>query len=166
MQEELLSLLAPRRGHFLLESGHHGDLWLEIPRLYLRPGRLRRFAAELARRLATHGIDAVCGPLVEGAFLAQMVAEELDVEFYYAEPFSRAQPDGLFPVGYRIPMALRPSLRGKSIAVVDDVINAGAEYVDCEVVRDQNLVTSRKPDDLPAFMKSIIEAVSEMHVRA
>ena len=49
MQEELLSLLAPRKGHFRLESGHHGDLWLEIPRLYLRPDRLRPFAAELAR---------------------------------------------------------------------------------------------------------------------
>src|SRR5690348_14823949 len=77
MHEELLSLLAARRGHFRLESGHHGDLWLEIPRLYVRPSRLRRFAAELARRLAEHGVEAVCGPLVEGALLAQMVAEEL-----------------------------------------------------------------------------------------
>jgi WD40 repeat protein/serine/threonine protein kinase/orotate phosphoribosyltransferase len=126
MQEELLSLLAPRKGHFRLESGHHGDLWLEIPRLYLRPGHLRRFAAELARRLAAHGIEAVCGPLVEGAFLAQMVAEELDVEFHFAEQITRPQSDGLFPIGYRIPDALRPSLRGKTIAVVDDVINAGS----------------------------------------
>ncbi len=126
MQEELLSLLAPRRGHFRLESGHHGDLWLEIPRLYLRPGRLRPFAAELARRLASHDIEAVCGPLVEGAFLAQMVAEELEVEFSFAEQFTRPQGDGLYPIGYRIPDALRPTLRGKTVAVVDDVINAGS----------------------------------------
>jgi orotate phosphoribosyltransferase len=124
--EDFLSVLAPRKGHFRLESGHHGDLWLEIPRLYLRPARLRRAAAELARRLARHGVEAVCGPLVEGALLAQMVAEELDLEFYFAEQVARPKSDGLYPVGYRIPEALRPGARDKGIAVVDDVINAGS----------------------------------------
>jgi deglycase len=46
-------------------------------------------------------------------------------------------------------------------AIKDDVINAGARYIDAEVVRDGNLVTSRKPDDLPAFMKEIFAAVRE-----
>jgi protease I len=36
-------------------------------------------------------------------------------------------------------------------AIKDDVINAGAEWTDAEVVVDRNLVTSRKPEDLPAF---------------
>lgn len=44
-------------------------------------------------------------------------------------------------------------------SIKDDVINAGAEYVDQEVVRDGNLITSRLPDDLPAFMREIIEAL-------
>jgi orotate phosphoribosyltransferase len=126
LYEELFSLLAPRTGHFKLESGHHGDLWLELARLYLRPTRLRRFAAELAQRLAVHGVEAVCGPLVEGAFLAQMVAEELDVEFYFAEQHVRPKADGLYPLAYRIPDSIRVAIRGKRIAVVDDVINAGS----------------------------------------
>jgi orotate phosphoribosyltransferase len=126
MHQELLTLLAPRRGHFQLESGHHGDLWLEIPRLYLRPNHLRRFAAELAQRIALHGAEAVCGPLVEGAFLAQMVAEELDVEFCFAEQSATPHGDGPFPVCYCIPKALRACLLKKRIAVVDDVINAGS----------------------------------------
>ena len=46
-------------------------------------------------------------------------------------------------------------------AIKDDVINAGATYVDAEVVRDGNLITSRKPDDLPAFMKAIFQALQE-----
>jgi protease I len=46
-------------------------------------------------------------------------------------------------------------------AIKDDVMNAGATYVDAEVVRDGNLVTSRKPDDLPAFMQVIAQAVAE-----
>jgi protease I len=46
-------------------------------------------------------------------------------------------------------------------AIKDDVSNAGATYVDAEVVRDGNLITSRKPDDLPAFMQAILQAVRE-----
>ena len=60
MQEELLSLLAARKGHFRLESGHHGDLWLDLELLCLRPQRIRPFAVELAKRLPA--VDAVCGP--------------------------------------------------------------------------------------------------------
>ena len=46
-------------------------------------------------------------------------------------------------------------------AIKDDVSNAGGRYMDEEVVRDGNLITSRKPDDLPAFMQAIMQAVSE-----
>lgn len=45
-------------------------------------------------------------------------------------------------------------------AIKDDVINAGAEWVDFEVVVDKNLVTSRKPDDLPAFCIACIDVLS------
>lgn len=45
-------------------------------------------------------------------------------------------------------------------AIKDDLINAGANFVDEEVVRDGNLITSRKPDDLPAFCHTIIAALS------
>lgn len=38
-----------------------------------------------------------------------------------------------------------------------DLINAGADVVDREVVTDGNLITSRKPDDIPAFAKALIE---------
>jgi protease I len=44
-------------------------------------------------------------------------------------------------------------------AIKDDMINAGANYVDQEVVVDGNLITSRTPDDLPAFMRAIIAAL-------
>lgn len=56
-------------------------------------------------------------------------------------------------------------LRGKTAtcfsAIKDDLVNAGATYVDREVVRDGHLITSRKPDDLPAFVRTIIEALRE-----
>ena len=46
-------------------------------------------------------------------------------------------------------------------AIKDDVSNAGARYADAEVVRDGNLITSRKPDDLPAFLQAIVTAARE-----
>jgi protease I len=46
-------------------------------------------------------------------------------------------------------------------AIKDDMVNAGAEWVDQEVVRDGNIITSRKPDDLPAFCRTIIMALTE-----
>lgn len=47
------------------------------------------------------------------------------------------------------------------VAIRDDLENAGATYVDAEVVRDGNLITSRVPADLPAFCRAIIEALTE-----
>ncbi|MFH1996334.1 MAG: type 1 glutamine amidotransferase domain-containing protein [Candidatus Omnitrophota bacterium] len=51
-------------------------------------------------------------------------------------------------------------LKGKKAtcfaAIKDDLVNAGAEFIDQEVVVDGNLITSRNPYDLPAFMREII----------
>ncbi|MFZ5649162.1 MAG: type 1 glutamine amidotransferase domain-containing protein [Bacillota bacterium] len=52
-------------------------------------------------------------------------------------------------------------LKGKKatgcIMIKDDLVNAGAEYLDQEVVVDGNLITSRVPDDLPAFCREILK---------
>jgi protease I len=56
-------------------------------------------------------------------------------------------------------------LKGKTatcfFAIKDDMINAGARYVDQEVVVDGNLITSRKPDDLPAFCRELVKALEK-----
>ena len=43
------------------------------------------------------------------------------------------------------------------MAIKDDLRNAGAEYLDAECIVDGNLITSRKPDDLPAFCAAILD---------
>ncbi|MBT2160412.1 type 1 glutamine amidotransferase domain-containing protein [Zobellia barbeyronii] len=46
-------------------------------------------------------------------------------------------------------------------SIKDDLVNAGANWVDEEVVVDQGFVTSRNPDDLPAFNSKLIEEIKE-----
>jgi len=57
------------------------------------------------------------------------------------------------------------ALSGKTVtswpSLKTDLRNAGANWVDLEVARDGPLITSRKPDDIPAFNRAIIESVSE-----
>ena len=59
-------------------------------------------------------------------------------------------------------------VRGKRLtcfaSVKDDVINAGGRYEDQDVVRDGTLITSRMPEDLPAFCRTILEALAEASV--
>jgi protease I len=54
--------------------------------------------------------------------------------------------------------------RGKRLTsfftIQDDMVNAGADWLDEEVVQDGNLITSRKPDDLPVFNKALLEALA------
>ena len=56
------------------------------------------------------------------------------------------------------------SLRGRTLtcwpSIAIDVKNAGGMYVDKPVVEDGNLITSRKPDDLPMFCDAILRALS------
>jgi len=60
-------------------------------------------------------------------------------------------------------------IRGKQVtgffSISTDLKNAGAEYVDREVVVDGNIITSRGPGDLPAFCRNIIELIEAYSVK-
>jgi deglycase len=60
------------------------------------------------------------------------------------------------------------ALRGRTLtcwpSIAVDVKNAGGLYVDKPVVEDKNLITSRKPDDVPVFCEALIRALSRVHV--
>jgi protease I len=49
--------------------------------------------------------------------------------------------------------------------IEDDLVNSGAKWTDEEVVRDRNWVSSRKPDDIPAFNKEFVSLLSERNAK-
>lgn len=57
-----------------------------------------------------------------------------------------------------------PALKGRTAtgfhSIKDDMVNAGAKFVDQEVCVDGNVITARKPDDLPAFTVAVIQALA------
>ena len=124
-----LNLVAARRGHFRLESGHHSALWLDLDALFAAPRRIAPFVAALASTLRPHAVSAVCGPLLGGAFLAQLVAHALDIEFCFTERVMPADPAhiaGLYQARYVLPPAFAAGMGGKRVAIVDDVMSAGS----------------------------------------
>ena len=126
MSQGLLDLVSGRPGHVRLESGHHGALGFDLDALFADPARVPPYVERLAEALRVHGVAAVCGPLVGGAFLAQMLAPILQVEFSFTERVLPPQREGLYRVEYRLPRAFRDRVRGKRVAVVDDAISAGS----------------------------------------
>jgi orotate phosphoribosyltransferase len=124
--DAVTALLAARTGHFLLESGHHGDLWLELDGMFWSAAEIDPQADLLAARIRPHDVDVVCGPLVGGALLAQLVAARLGVAFCYTERASTGSGTGLYSATYRLPSVLAARLPGKRVAIVDDVVNAGS----------------------------------------
>jgi orotate phosphoribosyltransferase len=121
---ETVQLAQPTGGHFDLGTGYHGDVWLDLDALFLQPALLRQPVRWMAQRLREHAVDAVCGPLEGGAFLACAVSDALPA---------------VFLPGYRTPgETARYHLRqvpggigGWRVGIVDDAVNAGTAVIAC-----------------------------------
>ena len=121
-----LNLIAGRRGHFQLESGHHSELWFDLDPLFTAPRRIEPFVHQLAESIRPYNVAAVCGPLIGGAFLAQLIAQMIDVQFCFTERVMPRDASGLFQARYRLPLALRAGVQDHTLAIVDDVMSAGS----------------------------------------
>jgi orotate phosphoribosyltransferase len=122
----VIELVRPRQGHFELGTGYHGDVWLDLDGLFLRPGLLEPHIDALAEQLREHQPDAVCGPAEGGAFLALALATRLGVAFLpgYRDAASR--------LGYRLP-SVPGGITGWRVALADDAVNAGTAIRACAI---------------------------------
>jgi deglycase len=93
----------------------------------------------------------------------QLRTDQRAIDFL-REVFSEGKPVGVICHG---PWTLVEAdlVRGRKItswpSLKTDIRNAGGDWVDEEVVVDQGLISSRKPDDLPAFCAKIVEEFAE-----
>jgi orotate phosphoribosyltransferase len=134
----VIGLAHPRRGHFDLGTGYHGDVWLDLDALFLRPALLRPHVRWLADRLQRHQADAVCGPMEGGAFLAQALADRLGTAFLAAHRAPATRPGEA--TAYRLP-CLRGGISGWRVAIADDAVNAGTAIRACSgQLRDRGAV--------------------------
>jgi orotate phosphoribosyltransferase len=122
VEQQLLQAVAASRGHFLYESGHHGDLWLDLEGLFVEARRTCKWVAALAEQAAICQPELVCGPLVGGAFVAQLLAVEMGVDFIFTERLVSETGS----VQYHVPEPLRGIIAGRRVLLVDDAVNAGS----------------------------------------
>ena len=102
------------------------------------------------------------GVVIPGGYAPDMMRRHKAILDLVKGCFDQGKPVGAICHAGWVPISAG-ILKGKRAtclpAIKDDVINAGAIYVDEEAVRDGNLISSRSPDDLPAFCRAIIAAL-------
>ncbi len=130
-----LDLAQARRGHFRMESGLHCGLWFDLDAAFVDQAALDPFVTQLAQALRRHDVEAVCGPLTGGAFLAQLIARLLGSEFFFTLPAAPSSakaaeggpaPAAAFSARYQLPPGAGHRLLGKRVALVDDAMSAGS----------------------------------------
>lgn len=114
------------RGHFVLSSGRHSDVYLEKFRILERPDVLTALCARIAEWGRSLGVERVAGPTTGGIILAFEVARQLGVTALYVESEGGKK-------AVRRNASLEPGTR---ILVVDDVLTTGLSVLETiEVVR-------------------------------
>jgi len=115
-------------------------------------------AEELSiQKAKTEDFDAV---VIPGGYAPDILRRYAEVNNFVREMFQKGKFVACICHGGWV-LVSAGILKGKKVtgfsAIKDDLINAGAEFLDKEVVVDGNLITSRNPYDLPAFCSQIIK---------
>ena len=103
------------RGHFLLTSGRHSDVYFEKFRILTQPQVLSALCAEIAARFSSSGVEYVAGPTTGGILIAFEVARQMGVGAVYIE-------DEAGTKALRRGQSVPPGAR---VLVVDDVLTTG-----------------------------------------
>lgn len=125
-----------------------------------------KFGVPAVSGAAAHTIEAkdCAGIVIPGGYAPDLMRRNAAMVRLVAEAFGQGR---VVAAICHAPWMLASAdiLKGRRctsfFSIRDDLIHAGADWVDKEVVIDGNLITARRPDDLPAFMRAVIGAVEE-----
>ena len=105
-------------------------------------------------------VEDFAGVVIPGGYAPDFLRRHDEVNRFVKEMFDKDKVVASICHGGWV-LASAGVLRGKKAtsfsAIKDDVVNAGAQFLDKEVVVDGNLITSRNPYDLPAFCREILK---------
>ena len=144
----------------LLEEGYEVHLvGTEKNKVYTSKSNLTEKSTHSSKEVKAEDYDGV---VIPGGFSPDNMRRSVDTVNFVKEMDRLKKPIAAICHGPWM-MASCCDLKGKRItgffSIKDDLINAGGEYVDEEVVISDNLITSRTPKDLPSFLKAIIEKI-------
>jgi len=137
--DEVLNLFyksgAILKGHFLLTSGRHSDVYFEKFTLLRQPPYVERLCAEMAGKFKDDNIELVVGPTTGGVLIAYEVARNLNTDSIYAEPAGDGK-SRVFKRGFSIDAGCR-------VLIVDDILTTGTsmhEVIDLCLSYNANIV--------------------------
>ncbi len=159
----------------ILAEHHYHDLELHYPRLRLKEagvrvsvlgtGSAKEYSGKYGYPVQVHAAASemeerdLHGLIIPGGWAPDRLRTDSGVLNLVKAIYQSSKPVGCICHGGWV-LASAGLVAGKRLtcyhAIKDDMVHAGAIYLDREVVQDENLVTSRQPDDLPAFMKTFL----------
>jgi protease I len=132
-----------------------------VKQLNGKKGKESITAEKAARDVSVDDFDAL---VIPGGYSPDHLRMDSDVVELVREFFQQDKPiAAVCHAGWMLAEA--GILDGRTVtswpSIKTDLINAGANWVDREVVEDGNLITSRKPDDLPAFSEALLRQIDQ-----
>jgi protease I len=122
-------------------------------------GKTRQTPVRIERAVASVSVDAFDALLIPGGYSPDKLRVDTDAVRFVREFVESGKPVFLICHGAQL-LITAQVLAGRRVtgyaSIVQDIINAGATYADEEVVEDGNLVSSRNPGDLPAFVRACL----------
>ncbi|NBV76757.1 phosphoribosyltransferase [bacterium] len=121
-----------RAGHFVYTSGRHGDKYVNKDALYVTTREVSRLCEAMAARALEHAPEAVIGPAVGAAILAQWTAHHLSL--MTGEDIAAVYADKDGQGGFVIKRGYDKVIKGKKVLVVEDLVTTGGsikKVIDC-----------------------------------
>ena len=146
----------------LLEAGYKVDLvGTDKDTVYTSKSGLSQKSSHASKDVAADDYDAL---VIPGGFSPDYMRRSKSTVKLVKEMDKQNKPIAAICHGPWM-LASAADIKGKNLtsypSIKDDLINAGANWIDQGVVADANYITSRSPADLPAFLKAIIEKVEK-----
>jgi len=122
------------------------------------------YAAQEELAVQDARVDDFAGVVIPGGYAPDILRRHEEVNAFVKDMYDKGKVVASICHGGWV-LVSAGILKGKTAtsfsAIKDDIINAGAHYVDKEVVVDGNLITARNPYDLPAFCREMIKKLKK-----